>query len=174
MARRSLRSWRRSRRPPSANEPSPFQSFTPTKSLSSSLTFDGYTLTADTNASTQFYGVELTGNGTDVFDKHFGPSDEAGGGTGALPGTSVSTAMVDNNEALEAVTVTQNIATASASTVSSSAGSASTSSVNALSSSITFLVNYATGAISVEQTAASASAQAAKVSAPGSVLSTLA
>lgn len=158
----------------SANEPPPFQSFTPTKSLSSSLTLDGYTLTVDTNASTQFYGVQLTGNGSDVFDEHFGPSDEAGGGTSSPPGTSISTAMVDNNEALEAVTITQNVATASASTVASSAGSASTSSVNALSSSMTFLVNYATGAISVEQTAVSVSAQAARVSAPGSAFSTLA
>ena len=158
-----------------ANEPPPFQSFTPTKSLSNSLTVDGYTLTVDTNASTQFYGTELSGNGTQGYDKHFGQCDEAGGGTGAAPGVSISTAEVDNNEALDAVTVTRNIATASSASISSSsAGSISTSSVNAQSSSITFLVNYATGQISVAGSAASVSAQSTRVGSPGSALSTLA
>ena len=158
-----------------ANEPPPFQAFVPTKSLSNSVTVDGFTLTVETNASTQFYGTELSGNGTQVYDKHFGPSDEAGGGTGAGPGVSISTAEVDNNEALDAVTVTRNIATASSASISSSsAGSISTSSVNAQSSSITFLVNYATGQISVAGSAASVSAQSTRVGSPGSALSTLA
>jgi ATPase subunit of ABC transporter with duplicated ATPase domains len=158
-----------------ANEPPPFQPFVPSKSLSNSLTVDGFTLTVETNASTQFYGTELTGNGTQVYDKHFGQSDEAGGGTGAGPGVSISTAEVDNNEALDAVTVTRNIATASSASVSSSsAGSISTSSVNAQSSSITFLVNYATGQISAEGSAASVSARSSSVGTPGSTLSTLA
>jgi hypothetical protein len=156
-----------------ANEPPPFQPFVPSKSLSNSLTVDGFTLTVETNASTQFYGTELTGNGTDVFDKHFGQRDEAGGGSGAGPGVSISTAEVDNNEALDAVTVTRNVASASSTSVSSSStGSASTSSVNAQSSSITFLVNYATGQISAEGSAASVSAQSSAASAPGSRLST--
>jgi hypothetical protein len=158
-----------------ANEPPPFQPFVPSKSLSNSLTVDGFTLTVETNASTQFYGTELTGNGTQVYDKHFGQSDEAGGGTGAGPGVSISTAEVDNNEALDAVTVTRNIATASSASISSSsAGSISTSSVNAQSSSITFLVNYATGQISAEGSAASVSARSSSVGTPGSTLSTLA
>jgi hypothetical protein len=158
-----------------ANEPPPFQSFTPTKSLSNSLTVDGYTLTVDTNASTQFYGTELSGNGAQVYDMHFGPSDEAGGGTGAPPGVAISSGIVDNNEALDAITITQNTATASSASISSSStGSISTSSVNAQSSSITFLVNYATGQISVAGTAASVSAQATRVSPPGSALSALA
>jgi hypothetical protein len=154
-----------------ANEPPPFQSFVPSKSLSNSVTVDGFTLTVDTNASTQFYGTALSGNGTLVLDKHFGSEDEAGGGTGAAPGVSVSTAEVNNNEALDAVTVTRNIATASSASVSSSsAGSTSTSSVNAQSSSITFLVNYATGQISAEGSAASVSARSTSASAPGSTL----
>jgi len=158
-----------------ANEPPPFQPFVPSKSLSNSLTIDGFTLTVETNASTQFYGTELTGNGTDVFDKHFGQCDEAGGGSGAGPGVSISTAEVDNNEALDAVTVTRNVASASSTSVSSSStGSASTSSVNAQSSSITFLVNYATGQISAVGSAASVSAQSSSASAPGSRLSALA
>lgn len=157
-----------------ANEPPPFQSFVPSKSLSNSLTVDGFTLTVDTNASTQFYGTALSGNGTLVLDKHFGSEDEAGGGTGAAPGVSVSTAEVNNNEALDAVTVTRNIATASSASISSSAGSISTSSVNAQSTSITFLVNYATGQISAEGSAASLSAQSTRIGAPGSTLSTLA
>jgi hypothetical protein len=158
-----------------ANEPPPFQSFVPSKSLSNSLTVDGFTLTVDTNASTQFYGTALSGNGTLVLDKHFGSEDEAGGGTGAAPGVSVSTAELNNNEALDAVTVIRNIATASSASVSSSsAGSTSTSSVNAQSSSITFLVNYATGQISAEGSAASVSARSTSVSLPGSALSTLA
>jgi hypothetical protein len=158
-----------------ANEPPPFQAFVPTKSLSNSVTVDGFTLTVETNASTQFYGTELSGNGTQVYDKHFGQCDEAGGGTGAAPGVSISTAEVDNNEALDAVTVTRNIATASSASISSSsAGSISTSSVNAQSSSITFLVNYATGQISVAGSAASVSAQSTRVGSPGSALSTLA
>jgi hypothetical protein len=158
-----------------ANEPPPFQSFTPTKSLSSSVTFDGYTLSLQTNASTQFYGVAVSGNGAQVFDKHFGPSDQAGGGSGVSPGVAIGTAMVDNNEAEEAITITQNTATASSASISSSSsGSISTSSVSAQSSQITFLVNYATGQISVAQSAASVSAQAARVSPPGSTLSTFA
>jgi hypothetical protein len=158
-----------------ANEPPPFQSFTPTKSLSNSVTFDGYTLSVDTNASTQFYGTELSGNGALIYDDHFGPSDEAGGGTGAPAGVQVSSQIVDNNEALDAVTITRNVASVSSASVSSSSGSASASSVNAQSSSITFLVNYATGQISVQQASAlSVSAQSTAVGAPGSTLSTLA
>jgi hypothetical protein len=158
-----------------ANEPPPFQSFTPTKSLSSSVTFDGYTLSLQTNASTQFYGVEVGGNGAQVFDKHFGPSDEAGGGSGAPPGVAIGTAIVDNNEAEEAITITRNVATASSASISSSSsGSIATSAVSAQSSQITFLVNYATGQISVAQSAASVSAQAARVSPPGSAFSTFA
>jgi hypothetical protein len=158
----------------SANEPPPFQSFTPTKSISNSLTVDGFTLTLETNASTQFYGTELSGNGTQVYDKHFGPSDEAGGGTGAGAGVAISSEELDNNEALEAITVTRNVATANSVSTSSSAGSTSTSSVNAQSSSITFLVNYATGQISAEGTAASVSARSTSVGSAGSAFSTLA
>ena len=158
----------------SANEPPPFQSFTPTKSLSSSVTFDGYTLTLNTNASTQYYGIELAGNGVQAYSKHFGPSDGGGGAT-VLPGVEISTGIPNNNnEAIDAITITRNVATASASTVASSAGSASTSSVNAQSSSITFLVNYATGQISAEGTAASVSARSTSAGSPGSTFSTLA
>jgi hypothetical protein len=160
-----------------ANEPPPFQPFTPTKSLSNSVTVDGYTLTLDTNASTQFYGVEVTGNGAQFYDKHFGPSDGGTGDTAALPpGVEIGDRVsLNNNEAIDAITITQNTATASSTSVSSSsAGSISTSSVNAQSSSITFLVNYATGQIGVEGSAASVSAQSTRVSSPGSTLSTLA
>jgi hypothetical protein len=159
-----------------ANEPQPFQPFTPTKSLSNSVTFNGYTLTLDTNSSTQFYGMELSGNGAQIYDKHFGPSDQAIGGGGASPGVAISAGIPDNNnEAIDAITITQNIAKASSASISSSsAGSISTSSVSAQSSSITFLVNYATGQISVEGSAASVSAQSTRVSSPGSTLSTLA
>ena len=159
-----------------ADEPQPFQPFTPSKSLSSSVTVDGYTLTLNTNASTQYYGIELTGNGVQAFSKHFGPSDGAGGGTALPPGVGISGGIPgNNNEALDAITITQNLATASSASISSSsAGSIATSSVNAQSSSIRFLVNYATGQISVEQSAASVSAQASRVGSPGSTLSTLA
>jgi hypothetical protein len=159
-----------------ANEPQPFQPFTPTKSLSNSVTFDGYTLTLDTNASTQFYGIELSGNGVQAFDKHFGPSDGAAGGSGASAGVGIGAGIPNNNnEAEDAITITRNTATAnSASISSSSTGSISTSSVSAQSSSITFLVNYATGQISVEQSAASVSAQSTRVSSPGSTFSALA
>jgi hypothetical protein len=158
-----------------ANAPQPFQPFTPTKSLSNSVTVDGYTLTLDTNASTQFYGIEVTGNGAQFYDKHFGPSDGAIGDTASPPpGVEIGGGMANNNEAIDAITITQNIATASSVSTSSSAGSISTSSVNAQSSSITFLVNYATGQISVEGSAASVSAQATRIGSPGSTLSTLA
>jgi hypothetical protein len=158
-----------------ANEPPPFQAFTPTKSLSNSVTFDGYTLSVDTNASTQFYGTELSGNGALIYDDHFGPSDGSGGSTGAPADVQVSNQIVDNNEALDAVTITQNVASVSSASVSSSSGSASASSINAQSSSITFLVNYATGQISLQQASAmSVSAQSTAVGAPGSTLSTLA
>jgi hypothetical protein len=160
-----------------ANEPPPFQPFTPTKSLSNSVTADGYTLSLNTNAGTQFYGVELSGSGFQRYTDHFGPSDGASVGSGSLPpGVEISSGIPNNNnEAEEAYTVTQNIATASSASISSSSGrSTSTSSVNAESSSITFLVNYATGKISVAESAMSVSAQAARASAPGSTLSTLA
>jgi hypothetical protein len=159
-----------------ANAPQPFQPFTPTKSLSNSVTYNGYTLTLTTNASTQYYGIELTGNGVQAYSKHFGPSAGAGGGTELPPGVEISGGIPNNNnESIDAITITQNLATASSASVSSSsAGSISTSSVNAQSSSITFLVNYATGQISVEQSAASVSAQSTQVGSPGSTLSTLA
>jgi hypothetical protein len=158
-----------------ANEPQPFQTFTPTKSLSNSVTYNGYTLTLDTNASTQYYGIELSGNGVQAYNKHFGPSDGGGGAIELPPGVGISGGIPNNNnEAVDAITITQNLGTASsASTSSSSAGSISTSSVNVQSSSITFLVNYATGQISVEQSAASVSAQATRVGSPGSTLATL-
>ena len=161
-----------------ANEPQPFQPFTPTKSLSNSVTVGGFTLSLSTNASTQFYGIQLSGDGAGMFIKHFGPSDGASGGYGVpFPsGVQVSSGIADNNnEALDAITVTQNVATASSASVSSSsAGSVSTSSVNAQSSSITFLVNYATGEISVQQSVASVFARSPSVGSPGSTLSTLA
>jgi hypothetical protein len=159
-----------------ANAPQSFQAFTPTKSVSNSVTFNGFILTLDTNASTQYYGIELSGNGVEAFNKHFGPSAGAGGATTLPPGVGISIGIADgNNEAEDAITITQNLATASSASVSSpSAGSISTSSVNAQSSSITFLVNYATGQISVEQSAASVSARSTSVGSPGSTLSTFA
>ncbi len=159
-----------------ANQPQPFQPFTPTRSLSNSVTVDGYTLTLDTNASTQYYGIELSGNGVQAYDKHFGPSAGAGGGSGASPGVGISSGIANNNnEALDAITITRSSATASSASISSSsAGSISTDSVSAQSSSITFLVNYATGQISVEQSAMSVSAQSTRISSPGSTFSALA
>jgi hypothetical protein len=160
-----------------ANKPPPFQSFTPTKSLSNSLSIDGYTLTLDTNAGTQFYGIELSGNGFQTSIKHFGPQDGGSWGSGGLPpGVEISEGIgINNNEAEDAITITQNVATASSASVSSStAGSISASSVSAQSSTFTFLVNYATGQISVKESAASVSAQATRAGPPGSTLSTLA
>jgi hypothetical protein len=139
-----------------ANVPPPFQPFTPTKSLSNSLTLDGYTLTLDTNAGTQFYGFQLSGNGIEV------------------PGVAINGEnSIDNNEAVDSITVTRNIATANSASISSPSGSAAANSVSAQSSSITFLVNYATGQISVDETAASVFAQSTAAS-PGSTFSTLA
>jgi hypothetical protein len=160
-----------------ANEPPPFQPFTPTKNLSSSVTVDGYTLSLDTNAGTQFYGVELSGDGFQQYTDHFGPSAGAGVGSGSLPpGVEISSVIgANNNEAEDAFTITQNVATASSASITSSSGaSASASSVSAESSSITFLVNYATGKISVQESAVSVSAQATRTGSPGSTLSTLA
>ena len=157
-----------------ANVPPPFQPFTPTKSLSNSLTLDGYTLTLDTNAGTQFYGFQLSGNGIEVSDKHFGPSAGYGDGGPVPPGVAINGEnSIDNNEAVDSITVTRNIATANSASISSPSGSAAANSVSAQSSSITFLVNYATGQISVDETAASVFAQSTAAS-PGSTLSTLA
>jgi hypothetical protein len=157
-----------------ANEPPPLPAFVATKSLSNSLTVDGYTLTVNINASTQHYGIELSGNGVQAYSKHFG-IDVGAGGT-EPPGTAFIIGTPDgSNGSIDAATVTRNIATASSASISSSsAGSISTSSVNAQSSSITFLVNYATGQIGVEGSAASLSTRSASASAPGSTLSTLA
>ena len=96
-----------------ADRPQPFQTFTPTKSLSNSVTFNGYTLTLDTNASTQYYGIELSGNGVQAFNKHFGPSAGAGGSSGLPAGVGISVGIANNNnEAIDAITITQNVATA--------------------------------------------------------------
>jgi hypothetical protein len=158
-----------------ANEPPPFQSFTPTKSLSNSLTVDGYTLTLDTNADTQFYGFDLSGSGFEAVNDHFGPSDGFSGGQAPPPGVTLSGEYsVGNNEAEDSITVTTDVAASSTATVPSSSDSASASSVNAQSSSITFLVNYATGQITAEGSAASVSARSTAVGPPGSTLSTLA
>ena len=158
-----------------ANQPQPFQPFTPTTSLSNSVTVDGYTLTLDTNASTQSYGIELSGNGIQAYDQHFGPSAGAAGGSGASGGVGIGSGIPNNNNgAVDAITITRNTATATSASLSSSDGSISTSSVSAQSSSITFLVNYATGQISVEQSAESVSAQSTLISSPGSTLSALA
>lgn len=144
-----------------ASQQQQFQPFTPTKTLSNSLTFGGYTLTLDTNASTQYFGIELGGDGVQAYNKHFGPRDGAAGSTAVRPGVEISIGIPNNNnQAIDAITITQNLTTASSvTTSSSSAGSTSESSVSAQSSSITFLVNYATGQISVEQSAATVSAR---------------
>lgn len=152
-----------------------FQPFTPTQSISKTVTYEGYTFTLNTDASTQWYGIGLSGNGVQAESKHFGPSDGFVGVSGVTPGVVVSAGPPDaNNEALDAITVTRNSATASNASISSSAGSASVSSASAQSSSITFLVNYKTGQISIEQSAASLSEQSVQSSSPGSRLSTLA
>ncbi len=157
------------------NESQPFQTFSPTQTISKTVTYDGYTLSLNADAGTKWYGIELNGNGIQAYDKHFGTSDQASGASGVTPGTEVSTGIVDNNEALDEITVTRNAATASSASVSSSTGaSASTSSASAQSSSITFLVNYATGAISVEKLATSVSTQSNQTTLPGSVVSTVA
>ena len=156
-------------------KPQPFQTFSPTQTISKTVTYDGYTLSLNADAGTKWYGIELNGNGIQAYDKHFGTSDQASGASGVTPGTEVSTGIVDNNEALDEITVTRNAATASSASVSSSTGaSASTSSASAQSSSITFLVNYATGAISVEKLATSVSTQSNQTTLPGSVVSTVA
>jgi hypothetical protein len=157
-----------------SDQPPPFQTFTPTKSLSNSVTIDGFTLSLSTNASTQYYGVEVSGNGVQAYNKHFGPSAGVGGTDAVPPGVSVGSETVGNNQAIEAITITQNVATASSASVTSAGGSASASEVNASSSSITFLVNYATGQISVQESALSVSARATQTSTPGSTLSTFA
>jgi hypothetical protein len=152
------------------------KTFTPTKTLSNGVTFEGYTLTLSTNASTQYYGIKLSGNGVQADSQNFGPSASVGGSSGGRPGVTISTGIANNlDESLGAITITQNVATASsASASSSSAGSVSESSLDAESSSITFLVNYATGQISVEKSAASVSVRSASVGAAGSAFSTLA
>jgi hypothetical protein len=155
------------------NEAQPFQTFSPTQTISRTVTYDGYALSLNADAGTKWYGIELNGNGIQAYDKHFGTSDSAAGASGVTPGTEVSSGIVDNNEALDEITVTRNTTTASSASVSSSTGaSASASSASAQSSSITFLVNYATGAISVEQSATSVSAQSSQVTLPGSIVST--
>jgi len=161
-----------------ANQPAPVQTFTPTRSIfSSSATAGGYTATLNTNATTQFYGVSITGNGVQFADDHFGP-DHGGSFNNAplAPGVAIGVQNgLNNNEAEDAITITQNVARASsASSSSPSTGTNSTSSVNAESLSITFEVNFATGQINVQQSAESVSAQSSAVSTPGSRHSKLA
>src|SRR6185437_1358230 len=115
----------------------------------------------------------LSGNGVSAYSKHFGPQDGGGGVTAVPSGVEVSIGTSGNNEAIDSITITENVASAGSATIATSSGSASASAVNAQSSSITFLANYATSAISVQQSALAVSAQSVSGS-PGSTLSTLA
>lgn len=159
----------------SANEPQPFQAFTPTQSLSNSISVGGFTLSLSTNAGTQYFGFKLSGNGVTASNDHFGSGANVGSLTQVPPGVTVSFSTPGNNQAEEEVTITQSSASLNAvSASSSSAGAVAASSVNGQSSSITFRINYQTGQISVAQAAASVTARSASFTPPGSTISALA
>jgi hypothetical protein len=133
--------------------------FVPTKSISTSVTLGGFTVSVQSDPSRLYSEVAVSGNGVSTFSKHFWPSDMASGGSASPPGISVSIGSNPNNSAEDIVTITQNQATAaSASTSSSTKGSATVAAVSAQSSSITFVINYATGQITGAQSSEAVSA----------------
>jgi hypothetical protein len=147
----------------------------PTKAVSNSVTFDGYTVSISSDPSRLYSGLDLSGNGVSAYSRHFWPSDGGGGVNATPPGVTIGGFGDPNNPAVEGITITQNTATATSASVALSSGAvAATSAVNAQSSTITFTVNYETGAISVKQSAASVSAKASTTAAPGSLLSAVA
>ena len=133
--------------------------FVPTKSMSTSLTLGGFTVSVQSDPSRLYSEVAVSGNGVSTWSKHFWPSDMASGGSGSPPGISVSIGSNPNNSAEDLVTITQNEATATSESASSSTkGSATAAAVSARSSSITFAINYATGQITAAQSSEAVSA----------------
>lgn len=133
--------------------------FVPTKSISTSVTLGGFTVSVQSDPSRLYSEVAVTGNGVSTFSKHFWPSDMAGGGSALPPGIDVSIGSNPNNSAEDIVTITQNQATATSASASSSKGAATVAAVSAQSSSITFVINYATGQISAAQSSEAVSAR---------------
>jgi hypothetical protein len=136
--------------------------FVPTRSMSTSLTLGGFTVSVQSDPSRLYSEVDVSGNGVSTWSKHFWPSDMASGGSGSPPGISVSIGSNPNNSAEDLVTITQNEATATSESASSSTkGSATAAAVSARSSSITFAINYATGQITATQSSETLSALSA-------------
>jgi hypothetical protein len=135
--------------------------FVPTKSMSTSLTLGGFTVSVQSDPSRLYSEVAVSGNGVSTWSKHFWPSDMGGGGSASPPGISVSIGSNPNNSAEDIVTITQNQATATSASASSSKGSAAAAAVSAQSSSITFVINYATGEITAAQSSETVSARSA-------------
>jgi hypothetical protein len=133
--------------------------FVPTKSMSTSLTLGGFTVSVQSDPSRLYSEVDVSGNGVSTWSKHFWPSDMGGGGSASPPGISVSIGSNPNNSAEDIVTIAQNEATATSESASSSTkGSAAAAAVSARSSSITFVINYATGQITAAQSSETISA----------------
>src|ERR1700761_6102559 len=108
--------------------------FVPTKSMSTNVTLDGFTVSVQSDPSRLYSEVAVSGNGVSTFSKHFWPSAMASGGSGSPPGISVSIGSNPNNSAEDIVTITQNEATATSESASSSKGSATAAAVSARSS----------------------------------------
>jgi len=136
--------------------------FVPTKSMSTSLTLGGFTVSVQSDPSRLSSEIDVSGNGVSTWSKHFWPSDMASGGSGSPPGISVSIGANPNNSTEDIVTITQNEAKATTESASSSTtGSATAAAVSARSSSITFVINYATGQITAAQSSETVSALSA-------------
>jgi hypothetical protein len=135
--------------------------FVPTRSMSTSLTLGGFTVSVQSDPSRLYSQVDVSGNGVSTWSKHFWPSDGASGGSASPAGISVSIGSNPNNEAEDIVTITQDEATATSVSASSSKGSAAVAAVSARSSSMTFVVNYATGQITATQSSEAVSALSA-------------
>jgi hypothetical protein len=135
--------------------------FVPTKSMSTSVTLGGFTVSVQSDPSRLYSEVAVSGNGVSTWSKHFWPSDMGGGGSASPPGISVSIGSNPNNSAEDIVTIAQNEATATSESASSTKGSATAAAVSARSSSITFVINYATGQITGSQSSETVSALSA-------------
>jgi hypothetical protein len=154
------------------DQPPSFAPVEPAKDFSSSLSFEGYTLSVSADAGTGAFSAALDGSkGTIWTDQRFGQNGEVAGGTAIpVPGGGVGDAQIGN---FEYVTVFQAAAEATNVTASSDAGTISESAASAQSTSLTFAIDFTTGAIHAvksEQSVAATSAQFA----PGRPLSILA
>lgn len=142
------------------------------RSFSTGLKADGYTVAAVANGNTGSSSIEIIGpGGSSFYDKHFGWSDEAVGGSGGVPGQSEQEYQSGN---VEYITLSQAEASATNVTASSDGNVTSASTATAQSDSVTIAIDFTTGSVSLTHSEASLTSSTASASQAKSQLSILA